>query len=368
MVLLTVGTAIPYLSTILIPYIDTGEYWYLSIISLGFPILFVLLLGLLIFWLFMCNRRWIIACLIILFAGSQQIFAAFGLHIPSSFKMEKSAEDLRVMQWNVHNWNQIIFERESHFDTAAHPHMMQLIKDYDADVLCVQEFFESENREKYASSIEALGKMGFTHYHFWNPGMNDGHYYAGTAIFSRYPIVQSDEVTVDRNANTDPLIYADIRVNGKTFRIMTIHLQSVEFGQDQYENLSKIRKGQRPETGESRTIISKLKQGFQRRYKQAQQVNHIVETSPHPVILCADLNDVPNSGAYFSLRKNLQDAFLKKGFLIGRTFRLISPTLRIDYIMPDKNFKVKQFKRIKVTYSDHYPLVADLNFTGHEKR
>ena len=56
----------------------------------------------------------------------------------------------------------------------------------------------------------------------------------------------------------------------------------------------------------------------------------------------------------------MQDAFLKKGFGIGRTFSNLSPTLRIDYIFADKNFKVKQFTRQVKKLSDHYMLVADV--------
>ncbi|MBL7731929.1 MAG: endonuclease/exonuclease/phosphatase, partial [Chitinophagaceae bacterium] len=71
-------------------------------------------------------------------------------------------------------------------------------------------------------------------------------------------------------------------------------------------------------------------------------------------------NDVPNSYTYFTIKGNLQDAFLKKGFGIGRTFSAISPTLRIDYILADRSFRVKQFNRIIKKLSDHYMLVTDL--------
>jgi endonuclease/exonuclease/phosphatase family metal-dependent hydrolase len=56
----------------------------------------------------------------------------------------------------------------------------------------------------------------------------------------------------------------------------------------------------------------------------------------------------------------MQDAFLKKGFGIGRTFTGLSPTLRIDYIFADRHFKIKQFNRITKKLSDHYMLVADV--------
>jgi endonuclease/exonuclease/phosphatase (EEP) superfamily protein YafD len=82
--------------------------------------------------------------------------------------------------------------------------------------------------------------------------------------------------------------------------------------------------------------------------------------SPYPVLFCGDLNDVPNSYTYFTVRGDMQDAFLKKGFGIGRTFSAISPTLRIDYIFADDNFKIIQFNRLVKHYSDHFMLVADI--------
>jgi endonuclease/exonuclease/phosphatase (EEP) superfamily protein YafD len=82
--------------------------------------------------------------------------------------------------------------------------------------------------------------------------------------------------------------------------------------------------------------------------------------SPYPVLFCGDLNDVPNSYTYSTVRGRMQDAFLKKGFGIGRTFSAISPTLRIDYIFADDHFKIKQFNRLVKHYSDHFMLVADI--------
>ena len=56
----------------------------------------------------------------------------------------------------------------------------------------------------------------------------------------------------------------------------------------------------------------------------------------------------------------MQDAFLKKGTGIGRTFSGLSPTLRIDFIFADNAIKIKQFRRVTKKYSDHYMLVADV--------
>jgi endonuclease/exonuclease/phosphatase family metal-dependent hydrolase len=56
----------------------------------------------------------------------------------------------------------------------------------------------------------------------------------------------------------------------------------------------------------------------------------------------------------------MQDAFLKKGFGIGRTFSSLSPTLRIDYIFADNQFRINQFTRVAKNLSDHFMIIADL--------
>lgn len=361
--LVTVVAGILYLCTILLPYVDTGKYWYLSFVGLGFLILFFTLLFLLIFWLTIRSKWWIV-CGVILLLGYRQIDAAFAFHLPSKFEMVKGDDVLRVMQWNVHSWNQSTYPSEHRFDTKALPKMMALIEEYNPDVLCMEEFFESENRRKWPSNIATLKKMEYKYFFFLNPGRVDDHY-EGVAIFSKLPILESGEVQVSVNSDADPLAYADVQFAGQRVRVIAVHLQSVKFDDKQYQDLNDLRRGRKPDIRGGRTIFSKLKAGFQHRYDQALRVRRQAEQSSYPVVVCGDFNDVPNSGTYFTIAGNLQDAFLKKGTFIGRTFRFISPTLRIDYILPDNHFEVTQFKRIKSTYSDHYPLVADL--TLHQK-
>ena len=96
--------------------------------------------------------------------------------------------------------------------------------------------------------------------------------------------------------------------------------------------------------------------------RAAKIVKAQIAQSPYPAIITGDFNDVPNSNTYFTIKGKLQDCFLEKGFFIGRTFRFISPTLRIDYILANKSFKVNQFRVIHVPFSDHYPIEADLEY------
>ena len=89
----------------------------------------------------------------------------------------------------------------------------------------------------------------------------------------------------------------------------------------------------------SRSLAKKLKDALGLRGYQADTVRRQLDASPYPYIICGDFNDVPNSYTYFHIRGNLQDAFIAKSFGIGRSYIHISPTLRIDYILPSKEFQ-----------------------------
>jgi endonuclease/exonuclease/phosphatase family metal-dependent hydrolase len=110
----------------------------------------------------------------------------------------------------------------------------------------------------------------------------------------------------------------------------------------------------------SMSLIKKLRIAYSKRRIQAEMVRDQLDKSPNPAILCGDFNDVPNSYTYFHIRGSLQDAFIKKGFGIGRTYVNISPTLRIDYILTHPQFNILQCAKFAVPYSDHHPVIADI--------
>ena len=110
----------------------------------------------------------------------------------------------------------------------------------------------------------------------------------------------------------------------------------------------------------SRSLAKKLKGALGLRGYQADTVRRQLDACRVPYVICGDFNDVPNSYTYFQIRGNLQDAFIAKSFGIGRTYIHISPTLRIDYILPSKEFVVVQTMKLTSPYSDHYGVVTDL--------
>ena len=353
------GIIIIYLLVCLVPFLDTGENWVIALAGLGFPLLFLGLILFIILWAIL-KSKWFWISVIALAMGSQQIATAFALNKKKKFSFDKQPNTLRVMQWNVTSWDeQNKKEKESE---SFRPLMMDIVNAQNADVLCFEEFFESKDTNYFTSNISTIKNMGYP-YHFFVPSVNyKNDYDQGIAIFSKLPIIDTASFSFKRNNHGEHLIYADIKVNDHVFRIFSTHLQSVHFNESEYLSLSRLKRARDPGFDETKTLISKLKKGYEFRYQQAKLVKQKIAESPYPAIICGDFNDVPNSSTYFNVRGNLQDAFLEKGFGIGRTFRFISPTLRIDYILADKKFKVNQFQTIHVPYSDHYPVETDLQY------
>jgi endonuclease/exonuclease/phosphatase family metal-dependent hydrolase len=347
-----------YLPVCIVPYINTGKYWYIALPGLIFPMIFF---GLIFFILVSAFAKswWCVVSIVVLLSGAQQILAVFGFNIPKKFESHKSENTLRVLQWNVASWDERNKEKGS---VGFRPLMLDLVREQNADILCFQEFLESRNIKYFNKNIPVIAEMGYPYYYYVPTVTWHSKFETGIVIFSKYPIIDSASLSYDENSFAEHLIYTDIKVKEKIFRVLTTHLQSVRFDEDDYESLSKLKHIDKEGLKDSRTIVSKLKKGYMYRYRQAELVHQEIEKSPYPVIFCGDFNDVPNSNTYFKIREGLQDAFLKKGSFLGRTFRFISPTLRIDYIMADKRFAVQQFQRIQVPYSDHYPVEADLSY------
>jgi endonuclease/exonuclease/phosphatase family metal-dependent hydrolase len=346
-----------FLLSCLAPYLNPQTWWYISFLGLGFPFLLLLVIVFLFGWLLMLRPQYALISIIALLLGFKSILVFFAFHKPAVFNYAKEIKTLRVATWNVARF--IEMRRNNNKGSQTRLKMMELIKQQDADVVCLQEFFHSLDSAWYQNLNYISDNLHYP-YWFFSHDLDADVHYTGSVIFSRYPIIDSGMIRYPRPTLPDALIHADIKVNDDTVRIYTTHLQSLQFGKRDYERIGAIESAEDSLITNSRTILSKIKKGISYRSIQAGIIDQVLGDSPYPVLFCADLNDVPNSYTYFTVRGDMQDAFLKKGFGIGRTFSAISPTLRIDYIFADDHFKIKQFNRLVKHYSDHFMLVADI--------
>lgn len=346
-----------FLLSCLVPFLNPQKWWVIGFLGLSFPILLFLVILFLLGWLIILRpRRALISGIALLFS-IKNISVFFAFHATTSFHYKKEPGTLRVATWNVARF--IELKRNTNKGSQARLKMFELIKQQDADVVCLQEFHTSTDSNYYDNISPIHKDLGYPYYYFSFDEDGDNHYYS-SIIFSRYPFVDTGKVRYRRPTLPDVLLYVDLMMGKDTIRVYTTHLQSLQFGKKDYDRIGKIKSGEDSLISNSRNLLGKIKKGFSRRAIQADMAREVMSISPHPHILCADLNDIPDSYTYFTVRGKMQDAFLKKGFGIGRTFTGLLPTLRIDYIFADKSFTFKQFNRITKKLSDHYMLVADL--------
>lgn len=355
LLIINVIAALVFLLACINPQINPQNWPLISLIGLAFPFLLLILLGFLIWWLFFKRKLALISAIAIVIGGGQ-IVNFFGFNFWAGFTEDKKADHIRVASWNVARFIEMI--KNNNKGSQTRYKMMQQIKQVNADILCLQEFSSSINPDWYNNIVAVSKGLGYPYFYFSHDWDGD-RLFNGSVIFSRFPIADTGMVRFPRPTLPEALVFVDIKKGNQQLRIYTTHLQSNQFKQQDISKIDEL-KGGKGIFGNATHIFSKLATAIEHRGIQADMVANITENSPNPAILCGDLNDIPNSYIYNTVKGDLQDAFLQKGFGIGRTYNSISPTLRIDYIFADKRFKIDQFKRVMTNYSDHYMLVADL--------
>lgn len=350
-----------FLLACLVPQLPPKTWWFIAFLGLIFPFLLVGLLIFFIGWLILWRPVRLLISLIPILIGWGQVQKTFAFNSTRVFVEKKSTATIRVVSWNVARF--IELRKNKNKGSTIRSKMMDLIRAQNADILCFQEFQTSRD-PRYYDNIEPIRAMGYPFYYFSFDEDGDLNYYS-SIIFSKYPIVDTGKIRFPRPSLPEVLLRTDLLVGKDTLSVYTTHLQSFQFGPSDYRRINAIKSGQDSVIINSRNIFSKWKRGVVNRTLQAEITRDEKLKRKYPSIICADLNEIPNSYAYTQVRGKMQDAFLEKGVGIGRTFLGLSPTLRIDYIFADKAFEVLQFTRRKQQFSDHLMLVADLTLPSN---
>ena len=353
-VILNVLIAILFLIACLSQLLNPSKYWWIGFLGILVPYFIFILFFYIIFWLIAKPKLALISVLSLLI-GWQQIFVFFAFNYNARFEKTKEENNIRIVDWNVESFNGLtknkITKRHIREDIAA------TIIELQPDIICLQEFNSANHSGVQADNISLFAKDYPYHYFSKDYQRSNGAYSSGCIIFSKYRFIDSGRI---KYRVAESLIYTDIVKATDTFRIYTTHLQSFKFNKEDYEGMEKIKEQDEEALVASKNIFIKMKLAFKRRGVQATTVSTAIKRSPYPSVVCGDFNDVPNSYTYFHIKGARQDVFLDKGLGIGRSFLALAPTLRIDYILPDQNFSIKQFDMVDEGLSDHIMLVSDL--------
>ncbi len=367
LVFFNISALILFVLSCVAPYLDPRRWWFTGFMGLLFPYLLCFIIFFIFFWLFVKPRRSLFNFLFLL-VGIPAIRALIPFNLSVPFELTKKEKSLRVMTWNIRRLTPFNDTKFNPSQTANKPAILSEIKRYNPDILCIQEFFTTT--DGLQNNIRLIQEeLGYKWFIFARDNVLQKKNLSGTAIFSKLPIVDSAIIQYPEGMakSAESVIAADIVFENDTLRIYTMHLQSFGFAPKDYTSFGKIKNQQDTNLEASKNLFRKMRQTFFLHSLQADFVRDEIRKSPHPVIICGDLNDVPNSYAYYSIRNSMDDCFLERGSGFGKTFTSptsrflgVLPTLRIDYIFADPALQTRQFTRMQRKLSDHSALVTDL--------
>lgn len=352
--LLGLGLVLAYAA----PVMDPRGFWPPAFAGLAFPLL---LLGngcFALLWLFVRKWKGLAFALILLLPA----LAVLPRYLQFGPKAEASSETavgdgvpqerLRVLSWNVRIFNKNVADTRF----AGRDEMLTAMREEDPDIVCLQEYF-SINGSPFGDHNQRMAEqVGLPHRAVWEAIVDRQGRMWGLGIFSRYPVLRQGAIEFPENV-LNGCHWADIDAPGGVIRVFNLHFQSIQISHQVYSAGSAI--DDMRDSGARKALLKKLLYAYRYRAAQADRVAEAIAASPHPVLLCGDFNDPPQSYAYRTARGRLQDAFAEAGSGLARSHATL-PGVRIDYIMPDTGWAVVGYKHLALPISDHFPILAEL--------
>jgi endonuclease/exonuclease/phosphatase family metal-dependent hydrolase len=355
-----------YLLACATPYIQPATFFAFTFLALGFPLLLISILCWIVFYLF-ANRSKAILFTLLLFLGYKNISTTFAFYFKQQNLAQKDSNSFRVLSWNIRGF----VSRENNKDIIAGclNGVMNYIKLTNADVVCLQDF-EITLVPNHTTPLTYLqDSLGYKNVYFSidiDKPVKEGRSKYGTCIFSKYPIIQAHSIQYYGGKHfCESLGYADIKIKNNTVRIFNTHLKSMYIGilpSAKITDFNYIIDD--TNLVFHSTKFEKLQRFDTAHLNQATIIKKVMDTTKMPFVFCGDLNSVPSSYVYHQISHNLNDAFLQKGLGWGGTYCSNLPFLRIDVILMNKALKTIQYFSPKLNLSDHYPVVADLQFNN----
>jgi endonuclease/exonuclease/phosphatase family metal-dependent hydrolase len=328
----------------------------IALFSLTTPFAIVANIGFVFLWLFSPKKLRALLSIFGLIICFKMIPAVIGMGYFQTQDWSERPGAFKIMSWNVHGMG--IFTPQSEKQHAAG--IIKFIRQEDPDILCLPEFsVKALNAEsKY---LKELVKDRYRYYRFDDDNSLGTTVLLGTAFLSKYPILSYKVYELDPYIH---LLQCDLKPDKKTMvRVLVAHLHSFGLTDRDKAYIEKVKAKEtdiESDLGTSRSFIWKFNEAYIFRAREADKIAAVVRNSPYPVLLCGDFNDLPYSYTWTTVKGHLDDAFIRKGRGLGRTYNQIIPTLRIDHIFYDPAvLSVLAFKTRYSALSDHSPVIAN---------
>lgn len=337
----TLATCVVMLLTYAVPFVPATALGWMAPLGLVYLPILALLVVWLVVWLFKVKKHALLPLGVIL-VGLPLHARLYGFGPAAA---QTAGSTLKVMSYNVRVFNRYDWIQGMDVPQA----MADLVAGELPDVLCVQEFY-----------LPKAPDMGFPSRHFTSTVAAKNY---GLAMYSRLPVIDKGERLLTRHPGllVNKFQWMDVDTGEDTLRIINAHLASIRLGGADYQLL------RNPEDHDEETVTSGLRNLVKRfvlasayRAQQTEELMAFATQSPHPVIICTDMNDTPTSFAYQRIHGTFPDAFSSAGKGWGATLVSSPFPLRIDHIFASPDMQVVSHRVLPQVLSDHRGIMAEL--------
>ena len=240
---------------------------------------------------------------------------------------------LKILQWNI--WHKEKVEN-----------IIKLIEEVNADILCFQELtIGSIYNDKQDISKLIAKKINFE-YNFALAHKYDNNQLVGNGIFSRFQIIKNSNFIIANAKNShdyssDGRICAVSKIKINSEKNITIATAHSSYSHKFIENEEKL--------------------------KEVEKLVNYFKKNTEKLVFTGDLNITPNTKSIKQIEKQLvhcgpdykKPTWTTKPFSY-KGFKEDKLKWRLDYAFVTKDIKILSSKIIKTEYSDHLPILIEI--------
>lgn len=332
-----------------------GAHPWLSCAGMAFPILPLINLGFLVFWVLFSWRRMVVPIV-----GFILAYIPIRIYMPLHFSQEPPPGSLMMVSYNVCGYGGNYL---THFAVDS---VIDYVTRLNADIVCLQEDMNGTHHDVMARFAEHYPYNDTTRVSdVTNKCINS------VGIHTRFPILRKEVIDYGSFSNGSVAYY--LLVQGDTVLVINNHLESTHLSaNDRQRYQEMIRGGMERDTAKAETsaLIDKLGQAMVRRAKHVDVIHRYIESHRrYPMLVCGDFNDTPISYARHTMADGLTDCFVESGNGLGISFNQHGFNFRIDHLMCSHHFTPYNCKiDSKMRVSDHYPLLCWLKMAENDPK
>ena len=319
----------------------------LSTIGMAFPILLVINMGFLLFWLiFKWTRAWVPV------VGYLLAYVPISIYMPINVIASPPDGALKLVSYNVCSYGGN-YKYEQGFEKVR-----DYLIDEQADIVCLQE--DNDSWRRYC--FKQLEQRGLA-YNDTVELFKDELRFNCLGIHSKYPIIHRERINYRTLSNNGSAAWW-LQVDKDTVIVVNNHFEGCHLNDEDRRQYRQILKGGMAGDSvraESQLLMVKLAEANAMRSEQIETVCQYVAQylGRYPVIVCGDFNDNPISFSRHRMAEQMHDCFVETGRGLGLSYNQKAFSFRIDHIFCSPDITPYQcYIDTKMDASDHYPMVC----------